>query len=118
MNLPKEVNEQLRVWKKKHKLNKQQSDVLLECFRRAHMFHNGVLDSSLGLVAFPSEVKQCKEYVIPSYRTEIPRTANWYKLTINGRILVDGLMKIITWNENTMNYNLYISNSNVWTRQN
>jgi hypothetical protein len=111
MALTMEETELLRNWKRKNKLRKQEANNLLECYRRSNMFKNGNLTNESILLALPSEVNNSKKYVTCTYGREKPRANNWYKLTYEGMCLVSELKKLLTWNEERMNYYLHISNS-------
>lgn len=116
MSLSKEIREELLSWKKRNKLNKQQCDVLLECYRRSNMFHNGRLDNKLAFLGLPSECNKSNEYVIPGYGWTIPRTISWYMLTTKGKEVITDLSSKIVWNI-SMNNELYIINSKIWTQK-
>lgn len=113
MKLEKEVIQELLSWKKRNKLNKQQCDVLLECYRRSNMFHNGGLHHKLAYLGLPSDTNKCSEYITPVYGRIIPQTINWFMITTKGKNVITDLSDRITWNE-SMNYELYISNGSIW----
>ena len=90
-------------WKKRNNVTtKPLYTPLLESYRRAMEFKKGDFSSNLLLLAYPSEVKQCKKWLIPCSK-ETPRVLNWYKLTEEGKIVLQDLNKSIGWNSKEMN---------------
>lgn len=71
----------------KHDFTRGQNIVLGEIYRRLNYFHKGDLNSSLLLLALPSEVKTIGKYgLIKPTSTETPRAYNWYNLTEKGKM--------------------------------
>lgn len=114
--MEKEVREELLSWKKRNKLNKQQCDVLLECYRRSNTFRNGCLHSKLMYYGLPSDTNKCSEYITPT-GVIVPKIINWFTLTTKGKFIITDLADKIVWNE-SMIYNLHIINSKIWTAHN
>ena len=90
-------------WKVDNKLTTQSLyKPLLKAYRRVMMFKQGDFSSNFILLAYPSEVKLVKKYLIP-YREEKHRVINWYKLTEEGKTVLKDLNKSIGWNTKEMN---------------
>ena len=89
-------------WSKKHDLKKHQLRwPIIESYRRAYQFHNGRFDTSLLLLALPSQVKEAKlNGLIKPYSKEAARVYNWCKLTPKGIELTESLKTFIGWGKN------------------
>jgi len=92
------VHEKLAIydWAKENNLKSSQKRILLEIWRRIHQFHNGDLDEKLLLLAYPSQVKSCREF-FKTYSGERPRCLSWYNLSESGKQLMKKLNKKLEW---------------------
>lgn len=71
----------------KRKFTKDQNKVLSEIYRRLNYFHNGDLNTSLLLLAMPSEAKKIADIgLIRSHSKELRGVLNWYSLTERGKL--------------------------------
>ena len=94
-------------WAKENKLTRQKKKVMmLEAWRRSHMFHKGNCKAELLILALPSEVKGLEEYIIPS-RGLTPRVNNWFKLTPKGQKIVNYLSNKIKFSEKRHNEEIF-----------
>ncbi|MDA3780326.1 MAG: hypothetical protein PF487_08955 [Bacteroidales bacterium] len=95
---------QIEDWKKDNNIKAKEKFIpLLECYRRIYQFNNGNIHEKLLIPALPSEVKGAKEYFEPSYSRITPRVINWYKLTNEGKRVINNLMNRISWNRDELN---------------
>jgi hypothetical protein len=91
-------------WAKENKLTRQKVQVvMLEAWRRSHMFHKGNCRANLMVLALPSEVKGMSEFLVPSDGRVIPRHHNWYKLTLKGQQVINNLSSKIDFSEKRHN---------------
>ena len=92
-------------WKKRNNITTKPLYIpLLESYRRAMEFRKGDFSSNFILLAYPSKVKQCKKWLIPSYTKETQKVLNWYKLTEEGKNVLQDLNKSIGWNKEMNDY--------------
>jgi len=79
-------------WKASENLTTLEYRILLECYRRAHMFKKGKYGKKMIYLNFPSDAKPAVigEYITPT-TTITPRVLNWYDLTKKG---IDCLNKL------------------------
>lgn len=97
------ILQKINSWKVDNKLTTQSLyKPLLKAYRRVMMFKQGDFSSNLVLLAYPSEVKFVRKYLIPCNK-ELPRAINWYKLTEEGKAVLENLNKSIGWNTKEMN---------------
>lgn len=90
-------------WRKKHGLRKKEYVLLLECFRRIHMFKKDNTNKQrMVLLALPSEARPLKERkLIKPFSNEINKALNWYDLTDDGYHIIKDLE--LKWNKKEMN---------------
>lgn len=85
-------------WKKRNSLKAKEAHVLLECYRRFHMFHKNkgivaknfvkedLLNIKLFLLGTPSYMKGLD--VVKASYTLTPNVTNWFKLTERGATIL------------------------------
>ena len=94
-------------WKKEFKLTRTPVvQMMLEAWRRVHMFNDGLSDARLLIIAMPSQVKGLEDYMKPSNGSITPRVLNWYRLTKQGKKIVDGLSERVSFSKEK--HNLFI----------
>lgn len=71
----------------KKRFTHEENKILTNIYRRLNYFLGGDLDGNLLYLGLPSDAKIIAKYnlIKPSYRPEIPRILNWYKLTDAGK---------------------------------
>ena len=95
-------------WAKEHNITRQRvKNMMLEAWRRTHMFHEGMQNIKLLILALPSEVKGVEEYLVPSDGTITPRCNNWFKLTPKGQKVINDLSSKITFSEKRHNEEIF-----------
>ena len=93
-------------WCKRNGLtSKTKRNEMLEAYRRTMDYNKGDLNS-VRMLSIPSRIKSVKEFLITATK-EQPRIWGWYKLTDNGKEVVQDLIDKNVWSEylNALIYN-------------
>lgn len=103
--------EQVYKFKTEKKMTKLQMLLLLEAWRRFHMFSDKPIEKSWVLLETIAVVQRAKAghlfKQLSSYYT--PKTAYWWTLTENGLILIKEFSNVVTWDKN-LNYDIFVKN--------
>ena len=85
VNKTREFWDQINSWRTAEKLKVKEYRILLECYRRVHMFNKGKFNVHLLTLEYPSAMKPAiKEVLLVPSSTETAKVLNWYKLTTKG----------------------------------
>jgi hypothetical protein len=85
---------------------KNVKNMMLEAWRRVHMFHRGNVNENLIVLALPSQVKGLEDFLIPSSGLT-PRVYNWFKLTSKGKQVINDLSSKINFSEKRHNQQIF-----------
>ena len=94
-------------WSVDNNITRQKvKNMMLEAWRRVHMFQKGNSGANLLVLALPSQMKGLEDYFTPS-SSLTPRVYNWFKLTSKGQEIVNKLSSQLTFSEKRHNLGIF-----------